>query len=90
MTVLASTPAHLAEYEPGARMLTIARRSDGQCVAMTGARIAGDFRDCLRTHAPAQVIATYLRIAASLGIEWSPLYKPGALQPGGPLAHKEA
>lgn len=90
MTVLASTPDHLAEYEAGARLLTITRRTDGHCVALTGARVAGEFRDCLRTHAPERVIQTFLRIAGGAGADWTPLYKPEAVQPGGRFAHGAA
>lgn len=79
MTILASTADHLVEFEAG--ILTIARRTDGYCLAMKGKRIAGDFRDCLKTHAPERVIQTYMRLAQQAKIDWTPLYKPKAIQP---------
>jgi hypothetical protein len=72
VTILAQTSEYLVEYESG--MLTIARYSDGHCLAFTGKRVAGEFRDCLRTHPPERVVATYIRIAR--GATWQPLYKP--------------
>lgn len=72
MTILANTAEYLVEFE--ARILTIARRTDGHCVALSGRGIAGDFRDCLKTHSPERVIETYLRLCR--GIPWEPLYKP--------------
>lgn len=77
MTILASTPDYLVEFEAG--MLTIARRVDGHCVAMRGRGIAGDFRDCLKTHSPERVIQTYLRICPRP--VWSPLYVPDRMKP---------
>lgn len=70
-TVLAATAEYLVEYAGG--MLTIARRSDGHCIAFTGRRVAGEFRDCLKTHSPERVIACYIRMAPGA---WAPLYKP--------------
>ncbi len=75
MTVLATTPDHLAEFEFG--QLTITRRTDGRALAFTGSRVAGEFRDCLKTAAPARVIGTYLRMFS--GQEWGPMYKPDAI-----------
>lgn len=76
MTVLACLPDYLAEYEARGRLLTIARRSDGQCVAFTGPGIAGLFRDCLRTHGAARTVATFIRWARD---DWRPLYKPAGI-----------
>ena len=75
-TVLAATPEYLAEYQRAGRLLTIARRSDGHAVALTGPSVAGDFRDCLRTHTPERVCETFAAIA---GADWHPLYKAHAL-----------
>ena len=75
MTILADTPEHLVEFESG--LLTIARRTDGHCVALNGRGIAGQFRDCLRTHSPERVVQTFLRIAR--GQEWQPLYNPARM-----------
>jgi hypothetical protein len=72
MTVLASTPEHLVEYEAG--ILTIARRSDGHCLALRGHGIAAHFRDCLTTHEPARVVAVFIKLCR--GQHWRPLYKP--------------
>jgi len=70
MTILASTRDHLVEYEAG--MLTIARRTDGNCIALQGRGIAGQFRACLKTHSAERTIQTFI----SLGATWRPLYKP--------------
>lgn len=72
MTILAKTADHLVEFENG--VLTIARYSDGHCVGLTGRGIAGQFRDCLKTHAPERVVETFLRIVRNQ--MWQPLYKP--------------
>lgn len=80
MTILANTRMHLVEFESG--VLTISRRSDQWHLAMTGKRIAGDFRDCLKTRPAELVVATYIRLAQQVGITWQPsLYKPGMLPP---------
>lgn len=76
MTVLACLPDYLAEYEPRGRLLTIARRSDGHCVAFTGPKVAGDFRDCIRTHGAAHTVARFIAWARD---DWRPLYKPAGL-----------
>lgn len=79
MTLLARTATHLAEYTThGGGLLTIARE-DGKCVGFRGKGIAGDFRACLKTHKPQEVVDTYLRIASSLKCEWGPLYKASAM-----------
>lgn len=76
-TLLASTADHVAEYEGGT--LTIIRRADGLGFAMTGKGIAGQFRDCLRTHAPEKVIETFIRMAGP-GVQWvGPFYKAGRM-----------
>jgi hypothetical protein len=80
MTVLAITDAYLVEFESG--QLTIARYSDGHCLAIEGKGIAGQFRACLRTHEPARVVETFISIANRIKGpsgkpgEWQPLYKP--------------
>jgi hypothetical protein len=75
MTILASTADYLVEYEAG--MLTIARRYDGNCIGLTGRGIAGQFRDCLKTHGAERTIQTYIRMVP--GATWQPLYKPGCV-----------
>lgn len=75
MTVLADTPEHLVEFEGG--LLWIVRRSDGRFLTLAGKGIAGHFRDCLRTHAPARVVQTWLRIAGRRQDWKGPLYKDG-------------
>lgn len=72
MSILAITPAHLVEFEVG--ILTIARFSDGACITLKGKGIAGEFRDCIRTHGEERATATFLGIAGSQ--PWVPLYKP--------------
>lgn len=74
MTILAETPLVLVEYEALGRMLTITDKSTGKCKALTGPSIAGDFRDCLKTHNVHKVIDVWLRIARD--VPWQPLYKP--------------
>lgn len=76
MTTLAETPYYLVEYDQwaGHRLLGITDKFTGLCKTMTSDRIAGEFRDCLRTHSPERVIQTYLRLAANL--PWEPTYKP--------------
>lgn len=73
MTILTITQDHLVEFEAG--ILTIARYSDGHCVALKGKGIAGQFRACLKTHEPVRVVQTFLRIAERKQA-WQPLYKP--------------
>jgi len=72
MTILAKTSDYIAEFE--ANMLTISRYADGNCLAMQGKGIAGQFRDCLKTHSPEHVIQTFMRLAPNK--TWQPLYKP--------------
>lgn len=77
MTILAETADHLVEFDQAPTpMLTIADKATGMVKAMTGQGIAGQFRDCLKTHAPERVIQTFLRLAPW---PWEPMYKPGAL-----------
>jgi len=78
MTILASTDEHLAEFEGG--VLTIARRTDGHAVSLRGRGLSQHFRDCLTTHAPQRVVATFLRIAGP-NANWRPLYRPSAMPP---------
>lgn len=76
MTILAYTSEYLVEYTiPGGGLLTIARHGDGHCKGLIGQGIAGEFRDCLKTHSPAKVIEVFLKMA--LNAEWRPLYKVG-------------
>lgn len=72
MTILAETKDYLVEFE--ARLLTISRYSDGHCKGYSGKRVAGEFRDCLKTHTPERVIDLYLKMFR--GQDWQPLYKP--------------
>lgn len=72
MTTLTKTTDYLVEFEAG--MLTISRYSDGHCLAMTGKRIAGDFRDCLKTHSLERCVDTFIRLSPSK--TWQPMYKP--------------
>jgi len=76
MTVLAKTADYLAEFESG--MLSIARRSDGHCVAMRAPRLSADFRACIKAHGADRTIATYIKIGERLG-GWKPLYKASAM-----------
>ena len=75
MTILAKTDEHLVEFECG--VLTIARYSDGHCLGLRGKGIAGQFRECLKTHSPKRVVATFIRMCH--GQEWQPLYKPARM-----------
>jgi len=75
MTILAMTDDYLVEYESG--ILTISRYSDGYCKACKGKRVAGDFRDCLKTHSVEKVIDVYLKMIAKF--PWQPLYKPSRM-----------
>jgi hypothetical protein len=72
MTILAITEDYLVEYESG--LLTISRYTDGYCLGFSGRRVAGEFRDCLKTHTADKVIETYIKIAR--GAQWEPMYKP--------------
>jgi hypothetical protein len=72
VTILAKTQDHLVEFESG--MLTIARYTDGHCIGLAGKGIAGQFRECLKTHTPERVIATFLRMDPKA--TWQPLYCP--------------
>ncbi len=77
MTILAYTSEYLVEYESGqgGGLLTIARHMDGHCKGLTGRGIAGQFRDCLKTHSPAKAVEVFLKMAKSRG--WAPLYTKG-------------
>lgn len=72
MTILAKTDLYLVEYEAG--FLSIARYSDGYCKAAKAKGIAGQFRDCLKTHSAERTIEVYLRMMRRF--DWEPLYKP--------------
>lgn len=72
MTILAITEKYLVEYE--SRILTISRYSDGHCLSFAGRRVAGEFRDCLKTHTAEQTVETYIKIARNK--PWEPMYKP--------------
>lgn len=78
MTILASTPAYVVEHESG--VFSIMRRADNMGLHMTGKRIVGDFRDCLRTHAPERVIQTYIRLGESVTKWEASGYKAGVLE----------
>lgn len=78
MTVLAATRHYLAEYESG--QLTISRAVDGRCVAFEGRGVAGQFRECLKTHGPERTVAKWVLWAEQRKTPWQPpLYKPAAL-----------
>ena len=79
MTILAQTPYYLAEYDAcgGVRMLSIIDRCTGMGKAIYGPRIAGDFKDCIRTHGAERSIKTWLKIMD--GQPWLQFYKPGVL-----------
>ncbi|WP_419902091.1 hypothetical protein [Kiloniella sp.] len=79
MTILAETQDYLVEYETG--LLTIARYSDGHCIGFKGRRVAGEFRDCLKTHSPERVVETFIK-AAGPNPKWGPLYKPHKMPRG--------
>lgn len=74
MTRILSTTDYLVGHEPRHHLLTIARRSDGQCLGFRGVGVAGDFRDALAKYGPERTLETYLRAGRD---QWSPLYKPG-------------
>lgn len=77
MTVLAVTASHLVEFESG--LLSVIRWDDGRALSFTGRRVAGEFRDCLRSHGAERATATFIRIAGP-GADWTaPPYKPSAL-----------
>lgn len=77
MTILANTPDHLVEYDAG--MLIIHRRSDEKYMALRGRGIAGQFRDCIKTHGAERTIATYTRIAGPNPTWHEPMYKKGRM-----------
>lgn len=74
MTIVLSTPDYVVEHEPRHRLLTIARRADGQCLAFQGRRVAGQFRDCVRTHGSDYTLGRWIAWGRDA---WTPLYKPG-------------
>ena len=85
MTILAITPEYLAEYEAG--ILTIARYSDGKAVSLAGKGIAGEFRACLKTHAPQRVCETFIRIAVDA--HKRAVARPGYRSPLGSLDQRD-
>ena len=58
-------------------MITVARREDGCCKALFGRGLARGYLDALKTRAPADVIASFLRATQREG--WQPLYKASAM-----------
>lgn len=77
MTILANTPEYLVEFEAG--ILTISRRSDCMHVALEGRGIAGQFRECLKTHDANRVVQTFLRMPRG-PLNWlPPLYRDGCM-----------
>lgn len=72
MTVIADNENYLVEYE--AKMMSITSRETGLTISFTGARIAGDFRDCLKTHPIDRVVQTYVRMASKFA-KWERMYK---------------
>lgn len=75
MTILARTADHLVEFESG--MLTIARREDGHCLAVSQRGVAQDFRADLKQYGAERVVQFWLRMLSHL--EWKPLYKVDAM-----------
>lgn len=74
MTILARTDDYCAEYESG--LLTIVRRTDGAFKAFSGRRVAGEFRDCLKTHTPERVFEVWIKMFPQDG--WTlGMYKKG-------------
>ena len=83
MTILASTENHLVEFEAG--LFTIARRTDGHCLAIHKGQVpgvAGNFNSAKRKSRDGVdgAIKRFLRISVALGAEWEPLYKPEKMQ----------
>lgn len=78
MTILASTDEHVVEHESG--VFSIMRRADNMALHMEGRRIVGDFRDCLKTHSPERVIATYIRMGEQVTSWQASGYKAGVLE----------
>ena len=72
MTIITTTPEYLVEFEAG--ILTIARYSDGHCIALKGHGLSGQFREALKKHGKDRTIRTYLKIDPKA--TWQPLYKP--------------
>lgn len=73
MTALIDTAKWLVEFE--SRCLFVTDRESGLSATLTGKGIAGDVRDCLKTHTPDKVGACYARIANSLKCDWQRHYK---------------
>lgn len=74
MTTLIDTENWLLEMDTRTH-LSITNRMTGLSAMITGKRVAGSVRDCLKTHAPDKVAATYARIADSIGAPWQAVYK---------------
>ncbi len=75
MTVLANTKHYLVEYDQSpVALLSIVHVESGKAVSLTGKRVAGEFRDCLKTHTADRVIETFIKLG---GNDWRPMYKPG-------------
>lgn len=78
---LAKTPDYLVEIgrAPGhGYMLTIARKTDGHCVALFGPKIGKMWREDCERYGLERALRTYLQMAIAGG--WQPLYKPSAIQ----------
>lgn len=73
MKPLIDTTNWLVEFESGCLFVT--DRATGLSATMTGPGIAGDVRDCLKTHTPDDVAACYARIANGIGCAWEAHYK---------------
>lgn len=77
---LAKTPDYLVEIgrAPGhGYMLTIARKTDGHCVAIYGKSIGKMWREDCERYGLDRTLQTYLKIGAD---QWQPLYKASAIQ----------
>ncbi len=73
---LANTHLYFVEYMKN--HLFIIRYADGHCKMLKKVGIKGDFKECLSTHLPDQVIKVFLVMVHSQN--WSPLYKPNNLR----------
>lgn len=74
MTTLIDTASWLIEMDTP-RHMSITNRETGLSAMITGKRLVGDLRSCLKTHTPDQVGACYARMATSIGAPWQAVYK---------------
>ena len=74
MKRLIDTAHWLLEMDTRTHM-SITNRMTGETAIITGKRLVGDVRDCLKTHDPDRVAETYARMATAVGATWSRVYK---------------